>query len=148
MGALKQYDPKEVTITWDGVFLNEGIASGTFITIARNVRQFTLNVGGDGGGTRVRNPDRSATVTVTMRMGSQTNALLSDRILDEEADPPIPHITTLTIKDNSGNTLVEAPEAFLDGPPDTTFGTEEGTLEWTFLCLEMTVDVRGNLEAS
>ena len=66
-GSLKTYDPKTVMIAWDGIDLNKGIASGTFITIARNERAFSLNVGGDGGGTRVRNPDPPAATSRSTR---------------------------------------------------------------------------------
>ena len=145
MGLLKEYDPKDVVITWDGVLLNEGIADGTFITVTRNERTFALSVGGDGGSTRVRNNNRSGLVTVTLRMGSETNAQLSDKVKDEESGTP--HVAPLLVQDFSGNTLHSSEQAFLDGFPDDSMGTEEGTREWTLLCPILSMDPRGSLEA-
>ncbi len=147
MGLLKNYDPKQVIVTWKGEQLNNGIADGTFVAMARTNRSFSLNVGGDGGGTRVRSNNRSGTVTLTLRMGSETNAFLSDKLRDEEADPPIPQVGPLEVKDFSGNTLHESPQAFLEGFPDDALATEEGNREWVFLCLELNMDPRGSLEA-
>ena len=147
MGLLKEYDPKQVIITWDGVPINEGIAEGTFITIARNTRTWALNVGGDGGATRVHSNDRSVVVTVSLRMGSGTNDLLSSRVADEELDPPVSHVGALTIMDNTGNTLHFAEQAFLDGPPDDEFATEEGNRDWVLLAPVMSMGVGGNKDA-
>ena len=147
MGALKEYDPKQVVATWDGIDLNKGIVEGTFITIARTTRTFTINVGGDGGGTRVKSNDRSVTITLTLRAGSETNGQLSDRVADEELPNPVTHVAPLMIKDLSGNTLHKAPQAFPDGPPDDEFATEEGEIEWTFLALEGSMARRGANEA-
>ncbi len=147
MGLLKEYDPKQVIITWDGVAMNEGIAEGTFITIARNTRTWTISVGGDGGATRVHSNDRSVTITVTLRMGSATSESLASRVIDEEKDPPTPHVAALSIKDGSGNTLHFAEQAFLDGPADDSFGTEEGSRDWVLLAPVMTMEHGGNKDA-
>lgn len=147
MGALKEYDPKQVVISWDGVDVSEGIAEGTFITIASVTRDFTLNVGGDGGGTRVRNNDNSATIEVTLRRGSITNDLLSSRIQDERKDPPVKHVGQMTITDFSGNTMHTFDGCFLDGPADDEYGTEESTVTWTFMALKWTPDHKGNKDA-
>ncbi len=147
MGALKEYDPKQVNITWDGIDLNKGIIAGTFITIARNTRTFSVNVGADGGGTRIRSNDKSAVITLSLRKGSETNSLLTDRLLDEELPNPVGHVAPMMIKDNTGNTLHEGAQTFLDGPPDDAFGNEEETVEWTFLCLDLSLKVRGSKEA-
>lgn len=144
-GTLKEYDPREVIITWDGVNLNRGIAEGTFITIARTKRTFSLNVGGDGGGTRTRDNDRSGVVEVTIRMGSVTNGELSDKVKDEEMGTS--HVGELMIKDFSGETLHTSPQAFLDGFPDDAFATEEGDRVWRLLCLDLNMDPRENKDA-
>jgi len=143
-GLLKEYDPKEVIITWDGVNLHDGIASGTFVTVARTNRTFSHNVGGDGGATRVRSNDRSAAVTVTLRVGSDTNNALASRAADEELDPPVPHVAALLIQDFSGTTLHSSPQAYLDGPTNDEFATEEGNREWTLLVHDASMFSGGN----
>lgn len=140
MADLKKYNPKEVDFIFDGINLSAGIIDGTFITVARNVRQFSLNVGGDGGGTRVESNNLSGVVAITVRKGSPTNALLTGRI---------GIVKPLMVKDNSSaGTLHKSPEAFLDGPPDDEFSTEESDVVWTFLCLVLGEDIRGGLAAS
>ena len=147
MGLLKEYDPKQVIITWDGINLNEGIAEGTFITVARTERTFSLNVGGDGGVTRVRNNNKSGQVTCTLRMGSLTNDALKDRVKDEEDDSATTHVAALKIEDFSGRTLHSSEQAFLDGFPDDEFATEEGNRDWTLLCPVLRMGPAGNKDA-
>lgn len=143
-GLLKEYDPKEVIATWDGVVLNDGIATGTFITVARTTRTFSQSTGGDGGATRVRSNDRSATVTITLRMGSETNDALASRATDEELDPPVPHVAALLIQDFSGNTLHSSAQAYLDGPANDEFATEEGNRDWVLLAHDLSMNSGGN----
>lgn len=145
MGLLKDYNPKEVIITWDGILLNEGIAEGTFVTAGRTERVFSMNVGGDGGVTRVRNNNKSGTVGVTTRMGSRTVELLATRIKDEESG--VPHVGALLIQDFSGNTLHSAEQAFTEGWPDDEFATTEGNRELVFLCPVLNMNPGGNKDA-
>ena len=84
-GRLKQYDPKLVIITWGSEDISSGIAADEFITIARLERGSTMNVGGDGGATRVVNNNRTSTVTVTYRKGASTLDFLADKVSNEEA---------------------------------------------------------------
>ena len=145
MGALKEYDPKQVVVSWDGVTLNEGIADGTFVSVTRTERVFALSVGGDGGTTRVRQNNQSGTVTVTLRAGSATNELLSVKVQDEETGTS--HVGPLLVKDFSGNTLHESEQAFLEGFPDDAMATEEGTREWVLLCPVLRMFPAGNKDA-
>ncbi len=146
-GTLKQYDPKEVVMQWDGVDLNAGIAEGTFVTIARNTRTFTQNTGGDGGSTRVRMHDRSGVITLTYRAGSATNDALSARAQDEELEPPVNHVAPFLIKDFSGRTLHDGKQAWLDGPANDEKATEEGNIEWSFLVHDLKMFLGGSLDA-
>jgi hypothetical protein len=147
MGLLKEYDPKQVIITWDGINLNEGIAEGTFIVVARTEKTFSLNVGGDGGVTRVKNNNKSGQAAVTIRMGSATNDKLNDRATDEEKDDPVTHVAPLLIQDFSGRTLHSSEQAFLEGFADDEFATDEGNREWVLLCPVLRPGVRGNKDA-
>lgn len=148
MGLLKEYDPKNVIITWDGVTLNEGIAEGTFVAIARTTRTWTHNTGGDGGTTRVKGNDRTGTATLTLRMGSATNEALASRAQDEELDPPVSHVAPLLIKDFDGVTLHSDAEAHLDGPANDEFATTEGNREWVLLLPNLKMFSAGNKDAA
>jgi hypothetical protein len=148
MAALKKYDPKQVTITWLGQQLNIGISEGTFVAVTRAERNSSLNVGGDGRATMVINNNRSGTIAITYRAGSSSNDYLTDRLLEDEADPETKNVGPLVIQDFSGATLHSDPQAFLNGPPDDERGTDENDREWTFECPELTMEPRGNNDAA
>lgn len=148
MGLLKEYDPKNVIISWDGVTLNEGIAEGTFVTVARTTRTWTHNTGGDGGTTRVKGNDRTGTTTLTLRAGSVTNDVLAEKAQDEELDPQVSHVAPLLIKDFNGTTLHSDPEAHLDGPANDENATTEGNREWVLLCPNLRMFSGGNKDAA
>jgi hypothetical protein len=134
MGALRKYDPKEVTLTWGDLSLNEGIVDGSFIVVERAERNSELNMGADGDGTAVIMNDRSGTVTLTLRAGSNTNSKLQAVLETDEADSANKKFDQLTVKDFTGESEAGCDEAFLDGPPTMEFATEEGERVWTFQC--------------
>lgn len=146
MGALKQYNPKEVIATWDGVDLASGAVSGTFITVVPNARDIVMNVSPvDGGGTIVTSEDRSAVVEITVRSGSKTNDALSKRVNDARGgNRPV---KPLSITDFSGTSLHSCAQAVLDGPPEDAFASDEGTRVWRFLCHKMDSFAGGNQDA-
>ena len=146
MAALRKYDPKQVVLTWDGITLNDGIAEGTFILVSRHNPRNSINVGADGGATKVVNNDRSAIGTLTVRKGSAVNSLLTDRLADEELENPVDHTTAMACQDFSGNSKFDSPKAFLQGFPDSDFASEETNSEWVFICHDMTMEPRGSLE--
>lgn len=148
MGALKVYNPKEVVFIFDGIALESGIIDGSFITLSRVSRNASLNVGADGGGTLVRINDKSVTVTLSLRKGTNTNDKLMDIIATEEADDGQKRVGPVTIEDFSGRSLSFGAEGFLDGPPDDEFSNDEGEVTWTWMVLEMEVDVRGSSDAA
>lgn len=142
-GALTEYDPKEVKLSWDGVDVTDGIQEGTFITVARVERTSTFSVGADGGTTRVFSGNTTGTVEVTLRAGSATNSALTDRLADEELDPRIPHISALTVEDFSGNDLFTSEFAVLEGWPDSEKADTESDRVWMFLCHNLKPQPRG-----
>ena len=148
MGALKKYNPKEVVFIFDGIALESGIIDGSFITISRVSRSASLSTGADSGGTLVVINDRSATVTLSLRKGSSTNDKLMDIIATSEATDGQPRVGPVTIEDFSGRSLSFGAEGFLDGPPDDEFSTDEGEVTWTWMVLDMVVDVRGSSDAA
>ena len=148
MGALKKYDPKEVTFSWRGIPLNSGIVDGTFITVGRTNRNASLNKGADNGSTLVVNNDRSGTVTLTLRGGSDTNDTLTSINNLDEAGIGLKAVGPLEVKDFSGRSLHFDAEAFLEGPPDTEFSNEESDTSWTFMCPDLKMNVGGSNAAS
>lgn len=144
MGALKKYDPKKVSVTFKGIPLNSGIVDGTFIEISRTERNSSLNTGADGGSTLVINNNRTTTCSLTLRMGSDTNDELTEIVLEDEADNDVKNVGVFQVKDLTGRSLHIDEEASLDGPPDTSYSTDEGEHGWTWNCPNMTMEPRGS----
>lgn len=146
MGLLKKWDAKAVVVIWDEMPLSSGIAPDTFIEAARTTRNSTLTVGADGQGTMNIINDHSGTVSITLRYAADANNTLADAVLADEVGEK--RVGVLTVEDFNGNTLLRAAEAFLDGPPDESYATEEGTRTWTFQALKLTMNTRGSNEAA
>lgn len=146
MSILKQYDPKKVKLSFDSEDVTEGIAPGTFIVVERTNPRNSLNVGPDGNGTNVTNNDRSGTVTVTLRMGSAINTLLTNKMIAQENANGVPSVGALQLTDFSGSSEADCPKAVLGGFPTDAYADTEGTREWIFLCLELNMKPKGSLE--
>ncbi len=144
-GELTYYDPSKVKFTWGLIPLHEGIAKGTFITIARTNARHSLNVGADGNGTVVVNPDKSGTVTLTLRAGSAKNKSLSAKMKASE-NSGIPLAASLGIKDFSGESQAKDAKAVLMSQPDDAFADTEGNVVWSWLCLDLDIESNGSLE--
>ena len=138
------YDPKSLLISFGNTSIKDGIADGTFLTIARTNRTRTVRVGSDSGATIEVNPDRSAVVQITYRASSQTNNVLNKMRELEDADPePVYPVGTLTVEYSNGNIIVVDDNAFIDGPPDVTYSTGEETRTWTIICPRCKMNVLG-----
>lgn len=148
MGALKKYDLREVTVTWDGLSLASGVSAGEFITFARNEPTGSLNTGADGKSTMVVNPNRTAAASLNLRAGSDTNDLLADVVASDESGNGSKRVGVFQVKDFSGKSLLISEETFLAGPPDVGYGDEEADNAWNFVCADSTMDVRGSNQAA
>jgi hypothetical protein len=129
---LAQYNPARVKAGWGVIPLLNGIAPGTFITLERRSRTWTLPVGVDGETARVRTNDFTGIVTFTLRNGSLTNTALTVALQIDEITGLTPAPFYLT--DFSGLTFWASPVAFLEGWPNESFGAGENTRTWTLLC--------------
>lgn len=123
----KTYNPKKVAVIAGG-FLMNGFADGTFVKVAFNNDQWTLQMGADGEGTRSKSNDFSAQVEITLMQSSDSNSILqgfwsSDSLSDSGVFP-------LLIKDNSGRSLFVAEQAWVKKQPDAEFAKEAGPRVW------------------
>lgn len=148
-GKLKNYDPAEVTMVFGPVTIR-GYADGTFINAERNSESFTLKVGADGEATRSKSNDRSGRVTFTLEQSSDSNALLSAIMIQDEQTNS--GVYPLLIKDNSGpavgKTLLAAPAAYIEKPPGVEYAKESGTREWAIVAGNLEVFVGGHAAAA
>lgn len=120
------YRPDDIIIDFGG-FQIHGFAKGTFVKVAQNEDDATLNVGGDGEGSVVVNLNDSAVVTFTLKRSSAANDILSAKRAAFKAgggaDP-------ILIKDLKGTTMHHAEHAWVKKIADSEFSSEETQREW------------------
>ena len=157
-GSVKDYDPKEIVITWipvpapgitpGAINLGRGIAEGTFVTIARDAQLNTKRIGGDGEGTRIRSHNRGGTVTVTLRNGSDVHDDIS-KVLEVYEATGLGAFGPLSVKDFSGRSLYTSPVAYPQGwPAKSNSAGSEDDLVWVFDCHDLVMFHGGNAEVS
>ena len=142
MALFNNYDPGRVVASFNGIpFL--GFMDGTFISAERTEDGFTMQVGAGGDVTRVRSRDTTGSVTLTLQAASPTNDLLSSIALTDELFGT--GTGALMVKDLNGNTLLEAPIAWVRKLPTTEFADEASSREWVFDCANLIKFVGGGV---
>ena len=138
----KQWDPGLVAMTFAGIIIF-GYAEGTMLEVERNTDTFSLKMGAQGDGTRVRSRDRSGRVTFNIQGASGCNDLLSAQVrLDE--------LTglgrgPLLIKYVEGTDLVTAANAWLVRPSNLEYSDAPSPREWMIEAHELKMNIGGTL---
>ena len=146
-GSLRTYDPKQVVVTFANNVLT-GFAAGSFVTAARTVDLWEMVGGSDGEITRVKNNDRSGTVTVVLQQSSASNAFLQTQVTNDEVSNT--GVGPLLVRDFvSGAGQIAAANAFIKRVPDWGRQTaDETNVEWLFACPDLQIAHDGNLIAA
>lgn len=134
------YDPAKVVVNVGGVNL-EGYADGTFVTAERSSDTYTKSTGADGRTTRVKQNDKSGTITITLQQSSPSNNFLSSIMtLDETAGEGI---VPVTIKDILSSSLISTGYAWVKKPPATPYAKENSNREWVLDCAVLEMFIGG-----
>lgn len=125
---MPTYDPLKVTLSFAKATIT-GYGAGTFIKASYNEDLYSLTIGADGAGARVRNANQSGKVEFTLLASSPSNDVLMavaalDRSLGQGIAP-------LLCKDGNGAALAQAQNAWIVKPPDLERGKELGEVTWT-----------------
>lgn len=140
--SLYTYDPAKVIVNVAGANL-EGYADGTFINAERSSDTFTKSTGSDGRTTRVKQNDKSGTITITLQQSSPSNNILSSiMVLDEASNEGI---VPIAIKDILGTTAIASGYCWVKKPPAVGFAKDAGNREWLFDCAVLEIFVGGAL---
>jgi hypothetical protein len=138
--AVKTFDSDMLIV----VFVEpiSGFEKESLVKLEREEDTWKKYVGADGEVSRSRNRNRSGSVTITLASTSASNDTLSaQHALDEATgNGAVP----LLIKDLSGRTVAEAPNAWVRKLPMVEFGREVGSREWVLDCDELIMFVGGN----
>lgn len=127
-GALRTYDPSRVIVKFHTVTVT-GFAEGTDIAASRTQDLWEMVMGRDGEATRVKQTNKSGTVTFSLKMAVPSNTALQALVdLDEQLNLGV---GPLLIKDYSGTALVAAATSFIKRIPDWARNTnDESVVEW------------------
>jgi len=141
---LTTYYPKAVTIAWNAIPINSGLAPDTFLSMSRSEDTFTKTVGADGTVARTRSADRTGEVEITLMQNSPVNLLLSTQaIVDENSDTAdkinettggVVGISNITVVDLSGALVANANNCWIRKIPDQDLSKDYGERTWMFDC--------------
>lgn len=137
---IKNYDPKLVTLSFRGVVVT-GFAADAFVSAERTEDTYSMDVGSQGDVTRVRNRNKTGTITVTLQAASPSNDVLSAILALDEAlgtgKGPV------MIKDLNGTTLVTSADAWIRRAPTVERGSGAANVEWMIDCEKLEMSVGG-----
>lgn len=125
---LAKYNPDQVVITCGGSLI-QGYADGEFITVENISPTFEDVAGTDGEVARSKSNDKRLKVVLKLLQTSQSNAVLSAFLAEDDADPA--GVTfAFSMEDALGGTVAQGPEAWIVMQPTTTMDRTAKSREW------------------
>lgn len=142
--ALKQYDPRDVIVTW-GSILFRGFSDGTFVTIEYDEDAVSKHTGAKGDVTATISANRGGMSTVTLGQASPVNDQLSAIAAIQRQQGAGLQKYPFMVKHINGTTLASAAEAWIKKQPNTEFGDDHSPREWPFDFAELEMFVGGSV---
>ena len=136
--SIATYTPAHVTLTLGG----HVVSGWDQITVRRNVQGFKHIAGIRGSGTRVRNKDSSATLSVELAQTSNTNTIFS-QIHQLDLSQGTGRLE-LMLRDADGDFVFQSNTGYIAGYPEAGFAGDILTRTWTINCQSSTLFVGGN----
>lgn len=127
---MRQYSIDHVEVSWFGLDLKPGLATGTSITEARTAPGWSNKPTGQGKVVRVYNPDRSGTLSVVVDQESQTHQDLRALALTDRQSRNV--VGPLVVHDTTSGEFFYYKNSYISAEPDETRGTESATFTWVF----------------
>lgn len=146
---LGSYSPEEVTIlitVADQTHIVSGLANGTFVNVTRQTPASSLVVGADLSAFRVKRRNKASTINITLHQASISNRVFQQMQIADEEDATDTYVFTITIKDNSGQSLYFANQAFIGTVADSSFSDSETgeNRDWVIHAVNLQTMVGGN----
>lgn len=140
---MAEWDPTRFKITVGAISVVE-FAAGTFIKASYNNDLYSLEIGADGRGCRIRNADESGRFEITLLKSSPSNDLLSAlAILDRQAGTGI---VPVQVKDLNGTAVAACEHGWVVKPADIERGKELGEVTWILETEKLSL-IQGGIEA-
>lgn len=144
---LATYSPEDVVIVLSNDKFSHvisGYTEGEFISVTRTVPHATLQNGADGTNARVVRAVKNCDITLTLMSSGESNDILSQLLVLDEGSRDGSDTFSITIKDNTGRTVMSSPQVFIGSNPDVTFGIEVTDRVWTLHAIHLTTHAGGN----
>jgi hypothetical protein len=125
--TLRTYDPSLVLVAVGPMTL-AGFADGTFVKITRSGDAFEKKKGADGTVDRINKCAYDFEAEFTLKRTNPLNAKLSALLAADQKSND--GVFPLTIRDKSGNSLFEAPQAWIKKDPDVEYADSLGGYTW------------------
>lgn len=138
---MYQYDPKDISMIFAGINI-QGFADGTFVNVERNEDQFSLAVGAQGEGTRIKNNNRSGRITITLQQSSPSNAELDALATADELSNS--GFGPVLVRDNGGQDLHKGEVAWIVKKPAAAYAKELSNREWIIETDNLQTFIRGS----
>lgn len=126
MNRVDTIDPKDVTVIVGGKII-EGFGPD-MITVEREANAIEDEIGADGDVARRVSNDRRGTIRISLLQTSRSNAVLSAFAVADELTGDV--ILPVVIKDQRGNDLHLAPNAWVRKMPSTRYRMGVEMREW------------------
>lgn len=146
MATIASYSPENVIIYVAGFLRIEGLAQGSFLTIAANSPVAVAERTTDGKVARLVNKDDSYTIAMTLTSTAESNDILTKLALIDRVTAK--GILPILIKDTTGTSLFFSPSTWIDSLPNQEFTDDISTRTWTFRCTQGVQNIGSNVEAS
>ena len=144
---LSSYSPEDVVMVLSNDRFSHhvrGFADGSFITLSRLIPHATLYNGADGTNARVVRNIKNYDITVTLHQAAETNDVLNRLIQLDSQSRDGSDVFSLTLKDNTGRTVLSSPAAFIGTQPDQDFGVEISERAWVISAIYLDGHIGGN----
>lgn len=128
---MTDYDPSEIVANYGGAPIN-GFATGTFISVAKNVDTWSTQSGIGGEGIFIKNNDNFWTITFTLMANSASNDYLSG-MADSDIHLAGYGFLPIYIKNNLGRELFTSPSVKIAKMTDLNYSDAAESKVWTLL---------------
>lgn len=146
MSNLATYSPEDVIILLGGVYRIEGLAEGSFISIAKNELAYKTTATSDGRVSRTKGEDPTHTVKITLSSFADSNLVFTAMV---EADGLLHSaVIPFFMKDALGTTTFYAPMCWIEQVSDVTLADGITGREWTLRTAGGVLAVGGNESGS
>ena len=144
---IGNYSPESVNVIISvGGFVHQitGFVEGSFLSATRMVAASEPYIGSDLSGGRVKRRNRSMNVTVSLHQYSQSNYVLQALQRADEDDDGNAYVASMTIRDQSGQTMFFSSQTIIATTPDVTLSNTTEMRDWTFFMFNTDNYIGGN----